>query len=376
MKLFQKQNLLRLIPLFLGLAFVIYPFWGMTNAQQKNDATHARQTNTEVTATPTPSISPSTSPTAELEPEETITINTTTVDLNVRVIDRNGRSIGNIRKEDFKVYEDNVLQMIDDVTKREIPVNYGFVIDNSGSLRPQLEKVIEASKIMVNANREDDESFVIRFVSSDKIEILQDFTSNKNDLNEALDGMYVEGGSTAIIDAVFLAVEKTAEYEKSTRLEDRKRRAMILITDGEDRDSFYKEQQLFDRLREADVQIYPIGFVNDLSKEAGFIRKSPRDKAIGLLERLAKETGGKAYFPNSLNELPQIAKDIANELRTQYLISYYPTNEKRDGSFRTVKVVVADDPKQGKRIAITKTGYTAPREGNAPVLTNATPKKP
>ena len=89
------------------------------------------------------------------------------------------------------------------------------MIDNSGSLRLQLEKVIEASKIIVSTNRPDDETSIIRFVSRDKIEIVQDFTSNKTDLNDALDNLFIEGGQTAIIDAVYLAAEKVNEYEKT-----------------------------------------------------------------------------------------------------------------------------------------------------------------
>ena len=93
-------------------------------------------------------------------------------------------------------------------TKSEVPTNYSLVIDNSGSLRLQLEKVIEAGKIIIDTNRPDDETSIIRFVSSDKIEIQQDFTPNKNDLFDALDNLYIEGGQTAIIDAVYLAAEK------------------------------------------------------------------------------------------------------------------------------------------------------------------------
>ncbi|MBK7706804.1 MAG: hypothetical protein IPJ30_13800 [Acidobacteria bacterium] len=94
---------------------------------------------------------------------------------------------------------------------------------------------------------------------------------------------------------------------------------------------------MFDLLRESDVQIYAIGFVNDLSKEGGFISKSPQAKAKAFMERLASETGGKVYFPNSLTELNGIAADIASELRTQYLISYSPTNTDKDGTFRTIR---------------------------------------
>ena len=285
--------------------------------------------------------------------------------MNVRVVDRFNRPISNLSKNDFKVFEDRVPQQITYFSQREVPINYSLVIDNSGSLRFQLEKVIEASKIIVGTNKPEDETGVIRFISSNKIEILQDFTNDRTDLFDALDNMFVEGGQTAIIDAVYLAAEKVNEYEKTANPNDRKRRALILVSDGEDRASFYKEEQLFELLRETDVQIYAIGFVNELDKSGGIIRKSDFKKAKNFLTRLSEETGGKAYFPNSLGELNGIATDIAKELRTQYLLSYEPTNPDKDGTFRNIKVTVNDGPNKQKRIAIARTGRVVEKETNS-----------
>ena len=335
-------------------------FYNFSPAQAQTAQPTNRPSKPAPTAAPTVSPKPQTSPTATPIPEEDdiIKIETELVNLNVRVVDRNNRPVNNLTQNDFKVYEDNVLQPIEFFSKSEVPTNYSLVIDNSGSLRQQLEKVIEAGKILVASNRPDDEASIIRFVSSDKIEITQDFTSNKADLNDALDNLFIEGGQTAIIDAVYLAAEKIDQYEKSRNPNDRKRRALILVSDGEDRDSFYKEQQLYELLRESDVQIFVIGFINELSKEGGFISKSPQGKAKAFLERLATETGGKVYFPNSVNELPSIAQDISSELRTQYSIGYSPTNPASTGAFKNIKVVVAEGPKKEKRIAITRSGIT------------------
>jgi len=345
-----------------GLPFV-------SNAQD-NSNSRPRQAAAKATPTPTPPVvppsnlpqtAPKTSPTpppVEEDPGDLV-IESNIVSLNVRVVDRNGRPLGDVRPEEFKVFEDGVAQKVETVIKEEVPVNYGMLIDNSGSLRSQLEKVIEAGKILVDANKPEDEAFIIRFVSSDKIEEKQDWTKDKTALKEMLDELYIEGGSTAIIDAVMLAADKAADYEKSAKREDRKRRALILVTDGEDRASYYKEEQLFAKLREADVQIYTIGFVNELGTDKSLFGKSDQGKAKALLERMAKETGGKSYFPNSVSELAQIARDINNELRMQYILSYQPTNEKRDGSYRAIRVQIADDAKRGKRIALTRAGYTA-----------------
>jgi len=315
------------------------------------------------TPTTTPTLAKPTPPKLNDE-DEVIKIDTELVNLNVRVIDRNNRPVNNIQEKDFKILEDGVVQQIDFFSRSEVPTNYGIVIDNSGSLRQQLDKVVEAGKIFVNTNRPDDETMIIRFVGRDKIEIEQPFTANKTDLIDALDNLYIEGGQTAVIDAIYLAVENIDEYERNKKSESSKRRALILVTDGEDRNSYYNEKQLFDLLRESEVQIYVVGFVDELSKEGGFISKSPQAKAKAFLERIATESGGKAYFPASAAALPDLAREISSELRTQYSIGYIPSNDKRDGTYRSIKVQVADGPNAQKRIAVTRAGRTA--EGSAP----------
>lgn len=368
---------LSLFCLALTTAFAFFSF-PATSAQTNRNPQTKTPTPTPtrpVMTTPHPTASPTVSPTPNPD-DEVIRIETEEVSLNIRVVDRNNRPINNLPQGEFKVYEDNEPQEIKSFTTAEVPTNYALVIDNSGSLRGQIEKVIEASKIIVNTNKPEDETSVIRFVSSDKIEITQDFTANKGLLNEALDNLFIEGGPTAIIDAVYLAAEKVDEYEKSRNPNEKKRRALILVSDGEDRDSFYKEAQLFERLRESEVQIYTVGFTADLDKEGGFISKSPREKAANFLKRLAEETGGKAYFPTSISELNTIARDIASELRTQYLLTYEPTNKKNDGTFHNIRVVVNEGPNKQKRIAITRTGRTATDEVKSatPSLQNGKPK--
>ena len=341
-------------------------------------ATSPADAQTTTTSRPTlasPTPTPKAAPTLK-EEDEIYKVETELVNINVRVVDRNGRPIGGLRQGDFKIFEDDAPQKIEFFSQSEVPTNYSLVIDNSNSLRSQIEQVIEASKILVAANRPADETSIIRFVSSSKIEILEDFTSNKTYLNEALDSLYTEGGQTAIIDAVYLAAERVNTYEKSQK-DDRMRRALVLVSDGEDRDSFYKETQLFQLLRESDVQIYVVGFVRELSSDRGFITKSPQGKAKALLERLATETGGKSYFPNDVSELNGIAREIAAELRTQYSIGYIPTNDKQDGTFRNIRVLVDDGPNKTKRIPITRAGRTAePAPGSRPSPTAQKPVQP
>jgi Ca-activated chloride channel family protein len=321
----------------------------------------------QTSATPTPSPTPKPGATPRLE-DQVIEIDTELVNITVRVVDRNNRPINNLPQSDFKVYEDGAVQEINFFSKSEVPTNYSLVIDNSGSLRQQIEQVIEAGKTLIGSNRPDDETAIIRFVSSDKIEVLQDFSKSKTDLNDALDNMYIEGGQTAIIDAVYLSVERLNQNNTAQKDLDRTRRAIVLVTDGEDRSSYYSEAQLLELLKESDVQIFVVGFVKELSSDKGFISKSPQGKAKSFLERLASATGGKSYFPASASEMNTIAKDIASELRTQYSIGYIPSNDKKDGTYRNIRVVVNDGPGSQKRIPITRAGRTAEKEGGAPKL--------
>lgn len=315
---------------------------------------------------PVPKLKPTPTPTppTEMDEGDILRINADLVQLHVRVIDRNNRPINNVTQGEFQVFEDGVKQPIEYFTREEVPISYGLAVDTSGSLRTQLATVLEAGKTIINANKPGDETFLVRFVGRDNTETVQDFTASKEALGDALDNMYTEGGQSAVVDAVYLSAEHVAEYKKGDE-SDRRRRALIVITDGEDRNSYYSQEQLFARLREEDVQIFVIGFVNELDKEAGLIRKSPRQKAVNLINRLASETGGRAFFPESLSELPQIANEIIRDLRTQYVLAYNPTNKSQDGTFRTIKVTVEQPSGSDKRIALTRNGRLARRDGGS-----------
>ncbi len=313
-----------------------------------------------------------------VDPDEVVSIDTNETILHVRVIDRNNKPVNDVRQDEFRVFENNVAQTITSFTREEVPITYGLVVDNSGSLRNQIGQVIEAGKSIISSNKPGDETFVVRFVSSDEIKIMQDFTADRQSLTDALEDMYVEGGQTAIVDAVYLAAEHASERRKNDPVEDKRRRALILVTDGEDRSSFYKTEQLFEALKEEDVQIFVIGFVNELEKDRGFIAKSKRDKAVSLLDKMAKETGGRAFYPNSLSELPDIADQITKDLRTQYVISYIHKAKAAPGEFRPVRVAVADASGREKRIAVTRSGYTAkggPQQTTAPQSNKPAPPR-
>lgn len=191
------------------------------------------------------------------------------------------------------------------------PIIYGIVIDASKSIGSQFKEVIEAAKTIVNSNKPGDETFLVRFVDSGHIETLQDFTSDKIVLLGALDKLFTDLGQSAVVDAVYLSAQRIAQHTKPGQ----RRPALILITDGDDRASYYKQDQLFALLRENKVRVFVIGLVNQLNNRKALLSKSSREKAVKFLQRLAQESGGRAFFLESSAELPGIANAIVSDLR-------------------------------------------------------------
>jgi Mg-chelatase subunit ChlD len=180
------------------------------------------------------------------------------------------------------------------------PVSYGIVVDNSGSVRPLIEKVTRIVKTIVDANGPDDETFIVTFVDSAKIVLRQDLTSSKAELYDAADNMYIEGGKTAIIDAVkraadHLAAESKAEPGRLYRL--------ILITDGDERESKTKIDELYSALRAEKIAVHIIG----VSDQREFNTK--------FIDRLAKESGGSKYFPRTQAETDEALASLVKDLR-------------------------------------------------------------
>lgn len=369
-----KNNHGRTVILFAGLLALTALGWLHASLAQQD--TRSRRTFPGPAATPPATGTPSPSPTddgVDVNDGEVITVDTNLVNVNVRVVDRNNRPISDVQQNEFSIFEDGVPQKIEFFTKEEVPISYGIAVDNSGSMRTQINTVIDASKNIVGSNRPGDQTFIVRFTGSDNIELLQDFTANKQELIDTLDEkILIEPGQTAIIDAVYLSVERLGQARTRNNPDEKRRHALILVTDGEDRDSYHKESELFELLRENDVQIYIIGFVDELSAQGGLIKKSPQEKAMALLNDLAKQTGGRVFFPKSLDELPGIANEITRDLRTQYVLGYYPTKE-NDGSFRNLRVSIADAAGKDKRIALTRSGRTASNQPASPAL-KPTPK--
>jgi Ca-activated chloride channel family protein len=237
---------------------------------------------------------------------------TTPLRLEAVFTDEEGRFIEGVRAEDLRLYVNGVEQKVSSVEVEIKPVTYGLVVDNSGSLRSQMGAIAITAQGFIANNRTGDETFVVRFVTSDRINILQGITGDAIALRQSINKMYVEGGATALIDALYLSVEHLL---KERPREANRRRALILISDGEDRQSHYKLEQLLKLLRSTGIQLFCIGFVAELDKEQGLIMKSKRDRAKTLLRRLAAETGGVAFFPEKVSQLQDSFAQVVKHLR-------------------------------------------------------------
>ena len=152
-----------------------------------------------------------------------IRINADLVQLHVRVIDRDNRPINNVTQNEFRVYEDGVAQPIEYFTREDVPISYGLAVDTSGSLRSQLQSVIGYDGTIINSNKPGDETFLVKFISSDKMKLCRISLRTKSCSRMVWDRLYVEGGQTAIIDAVYLSAEHVSDYKKGDQ-SDRRRR--------------------------------------------------------------------------------------------------------------------------------------------------------
>jgi VWFA-related protein len=286
------------------------------------------------------------------------------VKANVMVLDTADKYVDDVKQEDLKIFEDGVEQKITYFARKEPILNLGLVMDNTGSMRTQLDKILSAAAVLTANLRPADEAFIVRFVSSDKITIVEEWTSDKSKLKAGLEQLYIEGGQSAINDALYLSATKILEREKK---EAKNRYALVLITDAEDRDSFYTLDKMLSLIDKTDVQIFVIALTKDLSDKKNEYTKTKNAKtnAEKYARTVALETGGNAYvFSNNYsdNDLVTALKSVLIELRSQYVIGYASSNQKRDNLPRKLTVQVADNAKGEKRQAIIRENFVVPKD--------------
>jgi VWFA-related protein len=277
------------------------------------------------------------------------------VALNVTVLDGKGQLMQGLKRDDFKVLEDGTPQTLLSFQHADIPVSISLVVDNSGSMYKKRPSVNKAALDLILASNKEDEAFVVNF--ADDAYIDQEFTSDVNKLRDGLAHIESRGG-TALYDAVVASADKLAADAK------RPKQVIVIITDGEDNASTLDLEQAIRRVQQlSGPVIYSIGLLFGDEMSRSEVRHARR-----ALEMLSQETGGIAFFPKSLEQIDEIAAEVARDIRSQYTLGYHSTKPSSEPGFRKV-TVLAQAHGQGKLNVRTRTGYF-------PSIKNATPAKP
>jgi VWFA-related protein len=257
-------------------------------------------------------------------------------------MDKDKHFVTNLKREAFKVYENNVEQQLKVVRREDVPISVGLVIDNSGSMRDKRERVNAAALAFVKASNAEDEVFIVNF--NDEAFLDQPFTGSQDLMQDALKKVDQRGG-TAFYDALSMSID----YLRKEGQRDKK--VILLITDGEDNASQMTLEKLLRKVQDTEgVAVFTVGLLNQEERRSA--RRTER-----ALNALAENSGGAAFFPKDAGEVDDIARRIATDIRNQYILAYSPTNEAQDGSFRQVKVVLVGTPR-GYNVR-TRTGYYA-----------------
>ena len=264
-----------------------------------------------------------------------------TVFVKVSVTDPLNRYVTGLEKEHFKVFEDKVEQQVVHFVQESAPISVGIIFDVSGSMKDNnnIQSAKNAIMRFLLAGNPEDEYFLVTF--NQKATLVQSFTHQSASVqNEA--SWKQPGGRTALYDAVYMGLN-------NIRAGKNEKKALILITDGEDNSSRYTAAEVREFAKESDVQIYGIGEEGKL----GYGR-SEIQNIVGI-------TGGRAFFPNNFNELDYYIDLIHAELRNQYVLGYAPTNKTHDGKWRRIRVKLEPPAGLPKLLVHAKEGYYAPK---------------
>jgi VWFA-related protein len=249
--------------------------------------------------------------------------------LTATVADEKGRRIKDLSREDFIVYEDGVPQQVIDFYLENRPIRLALLIDTSGSMQEEIKEVQKAAVSFAETLADQDQALVVDF--DERVFLIQDLTSDHKLLKEAINSTIPIGG-TAIHDALHASLRILNKIEG--------RKAIILLSDGEDTESFVSYKEILKEVKASDATIYSIGL-------------GAADRSV--LKELSQETGGAYYFPSSASKLGTVYEDIADELRAQYYLTYASANQVWDGRWIKVKV----DAKNKDYEVRTKKGFFA-----------------
>jgi Ca-activated chloride channel homolog len=263
--------------------------------------------------------------------------------LPATVIDDKGRLVTDLDRGNFQVWEDNVPQKIASFQHQDVPVSLGILVDNSGSMRDKRAAINDAALHLVKISNQADSVFIVNF--SDRAILDQGFTSDISLLDKGLSHIDSRGG-TALYDAVVASANEMSRHAKQQK------QVLLIITDGGDNASRLTLDQAIRRVQAlGGPVVYSIGLLyEDLSKEEAA-------RARQDLESLALQTGGVAYFPHSLNDVNEIAAQVASDIRNQYTVGYHSTKSAELGGYRTVRVEATTGRKNSNLTVRTKKGY-------------------
>jgi len=275
-----------------------------------------------------------------------IQVDVSLVLVNVTVTDPYDRLVTGLGKENFRVFEDGTQQEIVNLSSEDVPISIGVIFDMSGSMADKLEKARQAAAQFLRAANPRDEFFLVSF--NDRAQLTSDFTSSVEELQNRM--LYTTAkGQTALLDGIYLGLNQMRSARNG-------KRALLIISDGGDNHSRYNESDIRKFLKEADCQLYAVGVFdsNDLGRtiEEGY--------GPTLLSELAEISGGRVFPVSTLNDLPDIATKIGEELRNQYLLAYKPRDAKRSGMWRKIKVKLVPPKGLPPLNVYAKTGYRSP----------------
>ena len=275
---------------------------------------------------------------------------------NLLVVDEKGAYVSGVKQGDVRIYEGGVEQQLTSLVHVDEALDLAFVTDNTGSVRTQMEDVTKIGKILVANLRDNDSAQVIRFVGRDNVSIEQVWTNNRASLVEAFDDMFVEGGQSAVIDALYLASEDILKRYKQYPS---RRYAVVLISDGEDRASYFEEKELYKLLAGTPVQIFSITLAKELPRSFWSLTDNRKTAGwvVKFVNRLAAHSGGTSYVlreKSTKDDLTQALKALLTELRSQYLIKYTASDVTKENNVRKLAATVADGPNGEKRTAYIK----------------------
>ncbi|HEY3442339.1 MAG TPA: VWA domain-containing protein [Paludibaculum sp.] len=271
-----------------------------------------------------------------------ISVNVDLVVLHATVRDGKGRFASNLRAQDFKVYEEGVRQTIRLFRHEDTPVTVGLVVDHSGSMKRKLADVITAARTFVRASNPEDEMFVVNFNEHVSLGLPEStrFTNRPDELENAILKTPADG-MTALYDAVSVALGRL-------QTGGREKKVLIVISDGGDNASKRKLAEALTMAAKSSALVYTVGIFDE----------DDPDRNPGVLNRLARATGGEAYMPDNFSALPAVCERIARDIRHQYTIGYVPANPAQRGAYRAIRVVAAAAG-AGKLSVRARDGYVA-----------------